>query len=266
MKTESSLKTAVVIPCYNEERRLNPDAFVNALSSNPNLTFIFVNDGSTDNTLQVVQKICQASPDRALSLSLNKNAGKGEAVRQGMLFLSGKKTYDVIGFWDADLSVHLDEINDFAEKFSRPEIHGVIGSRVHLSGRKIERINIRHYVGRLFATVMCFTFDMYYYDTQCGAKLFRNEVIAPVIQHPFNSRWIFDIEILIRISRLPFWKEPAVIYEMPVSEWKDVAGTKRTLSAYLTAIADYLALCSLFNIFEKPFFLKLKHAIQSKIG
>lgn len=247
--TKNHFKIAVVIPCYNEGNRLQAALFINELSNNSNLTFLFVNDGSKDNTLQVIQKTCSAIPDRALCLSLEKNVGKGEAVRKGMVFLTQKNIYDIIGFWDADLAVSLSEIWDFIDEFNNPDVHAVIGSRVHLAGRVIKRVNIRHYLGRLFATIMSSTFDLNIYDTQCGAKLFKSKILIPIIQEPFNSRWIFDVELIIRISRLSFLQTDVMwLYEVPVKEWKNVSGTKRTFSAYWVAIVDYLKLLIKYKI------------------
>lgn len=255
MKSPASI--AVVVPCYNEEKRLNASAFINELSKNSDLTFLFVNDGSTDNTLKVIQKICEANPEKALCLPLEKNKGKGEAVRVGMLHLLENGSYNIIGFWDADLAVPLPEVWNFADVFRKnPNVRAVIGSRVHLAGRLIERINLRHYLGRFFATVMCWTFDFRIYDTQCGAKLFDREVLAPAVQEPFCSKWIFDVELILRITRLPFFQDKIAqsnnkdnwlskdswLYEAPVEEWRDVSGTKRTISAYLGAFYDYFCL------------------------
>lgn len=243
-------KIAVVIPCYNEENRLSSDVFLNELTKNSNLTFLFVNDGSKDNTLKLIQNICAANPGQALCLSLGKNGGKGEAVRKGMLYLVEKGTHDLIGFWDADLAVPLSELWEFVEIFrQRPNVQGVIGSRAHLAGHLIERVNFRHYMGRIFATVMCFTFDFDIYDTQCGAKLFNSKILGPIIHEPFCSRWIFDVELIVRISRLSFFENKNVwldknswLYEFPVTEWRNVSGTKRSVSAYSAAILDYVTL------------------------
>lgn len=241
---------AVVIPCYNEEQRLHIDVFIDELLKKSNLTFLFVNDGSRDNTLKAIHKICISNPKRALCLSLDKNMGKAEAVRQGLLYLLGNGLYDIIGFWDADLAVPLSVIWDFVGVFgSNPNIQGVIGSRVHLAGHLIERVHFRHYIGRLFATVMCWSFGFAIYDTQCGAKLFYRKVLTNVLKEPFYSRWIFDVELIIRISRLSFLKgknnclhNDHWLYEMPVKEWRNISGTKRSISAYSTAIIDYFTL------------------------
>lgn len=247
---------AVVVPCYNEEHRLQTNDFVKELSKNPNLTILFVNDGSRDNTLKVIQKICRYYPERALYISLDKNSGKGEAVRRGMLHLLENDSYHIIGFWDADLAVPLSELWGFVDVFRQnPTVHGVIGSRVHLAGRMIERVNLRHYIGRIFATVICLTFDLSIYDTQCGAKLFDRKVLLPVIQEPFSSRWIFDVELIVRISKLSLldgkkhWlSKDSWLYEVSVKEWRNVTGTKRSVSAYITAIRDYLRLVRRYAI------------------
>lgn len=239
---KSSYNVALVIPCYNEEYRLQIDSFTNKLFKHPNLTFLFVNDGSKDNTLKVIEKICLINPERALSLSLDKNQGKGEAVRKGMCYLVDMKKYNLIGFWDADLAVSLSELYDFVEVFqSNSDVRAVIGSRVHLAGRKIQRVNIRHYIGRLFTTIIDLTFGFNIYDTQCGAKLFDSKILIPVIQEVFCSNWIFDVELIIRISNLSFLKDNW-LWEVPVKEWKNVSATKRSFSAYLSGFNDYIKL------------------------
>jgi len=242
MPNVDDLKIGLVIPCYNEEERLNVDSFAEGIEKNSNLTLLFVDDGSSDGTLDVIKKITANSPERVFSLHLKSNHGKGEAVRQGMLSFVTKGEHDIIGFWDADLAVSLDEFKNFITEFSNSEILSVIGSRVHLAGRKIGRVHTRHYLGRLFATLMSITFKMPIYDTQCGAKLFRAETIKAILDEPFSSRWIFDVELFIRISKLDFVKEFVWLYELPLKEWKDVGGTKRTLGAYGVAIRDYLKL------------------------
>ncbi|MDI6786631.1 MAG: hypothetical protein QMD92_07975 [bacterium] len=123
------------------------------------------------------------------------------------------------------------------------DVQTVIGSRVHLAGRKIERINFRHYMGRLFTIVMDLTFGLNIYDTQCGAKFFKSEILIPVVQKPFSSKWIFDVEIIIRLLHLPFLQDTSNwLFEIPVKEWRNIFGTKRSISAYINSFFDYLIL------------------------
>jgi glycosyltransferase involved in cell wall biosynthesis len=226
------------------------DIFTKELSDNPALSLLFVNDGSSDNTLKVIQEICVSYPERASYLSLDKNMGKGEAVRAGMSYLLKESSCNLIGFWDADLAVPLSEVRDFVDIFrSNPGAKAVIGSRVRLAGRPIEYEKLRHHLGRVIATIMCWTFHFKVYDTQCGAKMFDREVLFPIVGKAFCSKWIFDVEMIVRLTHLPSLKNrDNWLYEVPVKEWKNVSGTKRNISAYVGGSVDY------FKLVRKYFF------------
>ena len=221
----------IVVPCYNEEKRLDCASFQAFRNPLHTIKFLFVNDGSTDNTLQLLESLRTSNLDRFSVLSLSKNQGKAEAVRQGILTALDSKP-DYVGFWDADLATPLDAIPqfvDFAE--SRRELSMVVGARVKLLGREIQRNSSRHYLGRAFATAASAVLGLAVYDTQCGAKLFRvSPLVTDLFQQPFQSRWIFDVELLARLVETTRGKEmpPAdrIIYEFPLTEWRDIAGSK----------------------------------------
>jgi dolichyl-phosphate beta-glucosyltransferase len=143
----------IVVPCYNEEKRLDLASFHAFKHPSHSIKFLFVNDGSSDNTLPVLESLRMSNSDRFIVLSLRHNQGKGEAVRQGIMAALDSQP-DYVGFWDADLATPLNTISefiDFAEK--RPEVSMIIGARVKLLGREIQRKSSRHYLGRIFATV-----------------------------------------------------------------------------------------------------------------
>lgn len=226
--------TAIVVPCYDEERRLNPDAFANFARTQPfPLKLVLVNDGSRDGTLGVLQGIRDAAPDRFLVLDLEKNSGKAEAVRRGVLAaLASEPAPAHVGYWDADLATPLDAIVAMRNVLeSRPWLEVVLGSRVRLLGRKIDRKPARHYLGRIFATAASLALGLPVYDTQCGAKLFRaTPLTAELFRETFLSRWLFDVELLARLvqRRERFGAGPIeeIVYEFTLSRWSDVDGSK----------------------------------------
>lgn len=238
-------RTTVVIPCYDEAHRFPAARFAAFLREHPDFDFLFVDDGSRDGTLALLRELERADPERAQVLALPANAGKAEAVRRGMLrALEGEPAY--AGFWDADLAAPLEAVLDFRHLLEgRPELELAIGSRVVLLGRRIERRALRHYLGRVAATTISVVLGMRVYDTQCGAKLFRaGPWLRELFAEPFVARWAFDVEILARMLRArrgrPVPQADAVICEVPLTEWTDVAGSKVRPGDYLRAGVDLL--------------------------
>jgi dolichyl-phosphate beta-glucosyltransferase len=222
----------IAVPCYNEERRLALAKFTEFAAQAAEIAFLFVNDGSSDATGQMLTDFCSRRPETFRVLHLPVNRGKGEAGRQGIL-TAFETAPDSIGFWDADLSTPLDMIRVFQNVLDlNPTVDLVIGSRVQLLGRAIERSRTRHYIGRVFATAASLALGLRVYDTQCGAKLFRAcQEVRALFEHPFLSRWIFDVEVLARLvmrSRVAgsVSAVEAIIYEYPLVEWRDIGGSK----------------------------------------
>jgi dolichyl-phosphate beta-glucosyltransferase len=222
-------KTTIVVPCYNEANRLDGPAFERALELDPKLEFLFVDDGSKDDTFGVLQQLAARVPGRITLLRLERNQGKAEAVRRGMLQALQLEP-ELAGYWDADLATPLPMIAKLAAAFENPNLLVVLGSRVHMLGTNIERKPLRHYIGRAFATLASSLLDMSVYDTQCGAKLFRAGPVArSLFERPFELRWCFDVEILARLIGLE--REGAVdvssqCLEVPLDTWIDVGGSK----------------------------------------
>jgi glycosyltransferase involved in cell wall biosynthesis len=221
----------IVVPCYNEGARLDTRAFQQFVARGYAPRFLLVNDGSTDDTAAVLDALRRWNPDRFEVCHLPRNMGKAEAVRQGVLRALDSRA-ESVGFWDADLATPLEAIPQFCELLRRnPRLQMVIGARVKLLGRLIERRVHRHYLGRLFATAASMVLRLPVYDTQCGAKLFRASVeIRALFEKPFCTNWIFDVELLARFigGRKAGGLETVEnsIYELPLTEWRDVAGSK----------------------------------------
>ncbi len=241
-----SSKTVIVVPCFNEAARLNCAAFENALKVDPMLEFIFVNDGSTDNTIDVLNQLEGQVGDRARVLELKRNSGKAEAVRVGVL-RAFEQDAKYIGYWDADLATPLTAIELFAKELEVREVSLVLGSRVRLMGRHISRSPIRHYIGRGFATLAAVALGFPVYDTQCGAKLFRaSPVFRAAFSDKFETTWTFDVELLQRLhsprARAEGFQLEQQCVEYPLPEWVDTPGSKLNPRQYPRILRDMAVL------------------------
>lgn len=222
------MKTVVVIPCFNEAGRLVAEQVAAVAASGAHV--LLVNDGSTDATLEVLHRIASTHADVEV-LDLGINRGKGEAVRRGMLAaLDGGA--DLVGFADADMSTPPHELVRLATILrDDATMDVVLGSRVSLLGRRVDRSQMRHYSGRVFATAAGVVLGLRVYDTQCGAKFFRAAPgVRAALSEPFHSRWSFDVELIGRLVTGRAAIDPSRFREVPLREWRDVAGSKLTFA------------------------------------
>jgi glycosyltransferase involved in cell wall biosynthesis len=193
------------------------------------VSFVLVDDGSTDTTLDVLNATALLAPSQISVLRLRQNSGKAEAVRQGVLS-AFESCSELVGFWDADLATPLYNILEFARILERPKLQLAMGSRVRLLGRQVQRDGFRHYMGRGFATLAALALRMPIYDTQCGAKLFKaNADIQAVFATPFELGWSFDVELIARLARAARKRgisPQEQLVEIPLEEWFDAPGSK----------------------------------------
>lgn len=243
-------KTAIVVPCYNEEKRLKTGEFLGFASRERDICFIFVNDGSTDGTAGVLKKLADANTGSFVSVELAQNAGKAEAVRLGFL-KAFELGYEYVGFWDADLATPLECIREFVSVIDSGK-DVVLGSRVKLLGRKIKRRAARHYLGRVFATLVSMLLKLPVYDTQCGAKLFRRTgSLEAAISKPFRVKWTFDVELLGRLSMIMEASDRddclEAWVEFPLPRWEDISGSKVKTMDFARSAAELAKLMFFFH-------------------
>ena len=232
----------VVIPCYNEERRLDPTR-LSSLAGSGRVELLFVDDGSTDGTSTALDRLSAGSNAMEV-LRLPRNVGKAEATRQGLLH-GVDAGAPILAYYDADLATPPDELLRLLELLeSEPDLAFVMASRVRLLGRRIERRALRHYLGRVFATIASLLLRVPVYDTQCGAKAFRvSPAVRDAIATPFRSSWVFDVELVGRLLRGTSTVEPvplAAFAEMPLREWRDVTGSTLGPIGMARAFVDLL--------------------------
>ncbi len=219
-------ETCIIIPCFNEEKRIRLEKFKTALRDNSQLHFCFVNDKSEDNTYDAI-KSCFIEENRVKLISNPENLGKAESIRRGIHESAQWKEFHFFGYLDADLSTSLEELMNLYKVITgERKCMMVLGSRIKKLGSKIERSIFRHYAGRLFTVFSRILFRIDVFDSQCGAKIFSREIIKIAFDDPFVSRWFFDVELIIRILSDPQYRNRDALMEVPLNEWIDVKGSK----------------------------------------
>lgn len=215
------MSAAIIIPCYNEEKRINKQNIEKLLVATT-ATLFLANDGSIDNTLAVLEDITTLNPERIKILHFSKNEGKAMVIYKSVNKIITDDNYDYIGYFDADFSTPAIELKKMIAYIESHNINSIFGSRVQLLNSKIERKIYRHYIGRIIITLLNIKFKLAIYDTQCGAKIFSKKAIKQIFTTPFYTSWLFDVEIFLRLREKKLLLNAK---EFPLSKWTDVAGS-----------------------------------------
>ena len=220
----------VVIPCYNEEERLLGKEFKDFAHKNLGYHLCFVNDGSTDRTLEVLRELEKGSESNISIYNCEKNGGKAEAVRQGMLHLAQDPQLDYIGFLDADLSTDFRDFDDLVETFDTSNFKIVSGSRMSRMGANITKESARKLISMSINLIIRTILKMPFNDTQCGAKVMDKSLIPLLFNKPFITKWLFDVEMFMRM-RKHYGKTKAkeLICEQPLKRWIHADGSKLSM-------------------------------------
>ena len=235
------LNSALVVPVFNESSRWNAEYWRQIQSGGVSL--FFVNDGSSDNTSQILNEI-----EGVVVLNLPKNVGKAEAVRIGMLHAADPGyTFTWFGLIDADgafdgLAV-LSNINRSSHFF----VFGfmaILTSRVKLSGRQIERTALRHVIGRIIGSLLAYAYKPFPYDSQCGFKLYKcNEKFYNSLLYRSETRWFFELEHFSNYFSTT--TEILKVWEEPLNAWSEIPGSK------IYSLGSFRILRELVNIYRK---------------
>ena len=223
------MKVTIIIPFYNEVKRLNYEGFIEIFNTFSQYNFLLVDDGSSDKTIAVLEEF-QLKFSSIGVLKLEKNVGKAEAIRSAVLFLSDA---DFISYYDADLATpfsELDKLIQFSIQNSNYKM--VMGARIKLIGNGVKRSLKRHYFGRIFATIVSqFVLKVAVYDTQCGAKVIDYQIAKQIFEKPFISKWLFDVELLKRLQK--FYNLKEVVKEIPLEKWEEIGNSKIKLGDFM---------------------------------
>lgn len=221
------MKTGIIIPCYNEEKRLNQEAFIRFISEHSDYHLCFVNDGSKDRTLEVLHTMKAQAPGSISIVDVKKNSGKATAVRAGARFLYSKNDIANIGFMDADLSTDFKDFKDLVNTLKKENKLMVFGSRNALGSGNIERNFLRNVFSKFIKQFILMILGLPIRDTQCGAKVFARSIVPVAYDQAFVSKWLFDVEIFLRLKKF-LGKENTMrhIVEQPLMRWVHVDDSK----------------------------------------
>ena len=222
-----------IIPFYNEEKRIPHSEFIDGFARYHDIDFLLVNDGSVDKTQEILNDFASKFANVSV-LNLEKNSGKAEAIRKAIL-QSRDLNYSSFGYLDADLSTPISEIIRLLE-FSKanPNLQIVMGTRIKLLGNSVVRSSKRHYFGRIFATIISnFILETAVYDTQCGAKIIKSEVAVSLFEKEFRTKWLFDVEMLLRLKKRA-GKLEGIVAEIPLTTWIEKGNTKIKLKEFIS--------------------------------
>jgi len=217
------MQLSVVIPAYNEARRIRPSLqrvweYLCVNYGAGGFEIIVVDDGSTDSTVTFVEQFRSHAPEVTL-IRFALNQGKGAAVRAGMVAAIG----DAVLFSDADLSTPIEEVEP-ALQLIREGSDVVIGSRALVGSHILVRQTLlRESLGRLFNRLIRAFLGIPFQDTQCGFKLFRREAARAVFQRARIDGFAFDVEALLLALQLGY-----VVRELPV-RWVNDPESRVTL-------------------------------------
>jgi dolichyl-phosphate beta-glucosyltransferase len=254
----AELDLSVIIPAYNEERRLprTMESIIRYLDRQPiRYEIAVVDDGSSDGTREVVRRYALDHP-RVVLMSYGHNRGKGFAVRYGMMRGRGERLL----LSDADLSTPIEEV----EKLSAWLDEGydiAIGSRaLPGSNLPVRQTYLREKIGRSFNFVVRTVSGLGFADTQCGFKLFSRDAAMDVFPLLTIDRWSFDVEALFVAQRMGYRTK-----ELPIT-WIDSPGSKVNVAKDLVRTMTDLTRIRTRWAFRNPYRVRARLSNEDLIG
>ncbi len=256
-------KLSIVIPAYNEEQRIIKTLneyyeFFNNKFKNDFEIIVIVN-GSTDKTIEIVKTFSKKNKN-LIYKDIKEKIGKGGAILEGFKIAQGS----LIGFVDADLATSPKSFYDLIDKIN--DYDGIIASR-WMKGSKIniKQPLLKRIGSRGFNFLIRILFGLNFKDTQCGAKLFKKQVIKDVLEDLTITRWAFDVNLIYSVL-----KKKYKIKEIP-TEWNAVKASHFNLFKAIPEMAlgllrlrlVYSPFKFIVKIYDKlPGFLKLNHYLK----
>jgi len=240
----------LLIPAYNEERRIEPVLrdYAQFFKENYSGKFqlVVVLNGCTDNTLGVVQRVAAEFP-AVRALEFKEPIGKGGALIEGLKLALHT---DLIGYVDADGATPPHAFLDLVKKIGEADC--VIGSRwLPDSVLLQQQTRLRRFVSRGFHSIVELLFWLHVKDTQCPCKLMRCEAVEKIHSTLCIADLAFDVNLLVSLKRAGFH-----IIEVPI-EWADQVGSKVTSTLFRSSLTMFLSVVRVWLIYS-PFYKLLR--------
>ena len=203
------IEVSIILPVYNEEIVISPlvERLIAFAQRKPSWEFVYVDDGSTDNTIiKIRDSLVQCGLNNISLVETGRNRGKGNAIRQGLFRCKG----EIIGYTDGDLPYELNLIEQMTTQLEESDI--VIAERTcrALDNRKVPLS--RRILGWGYNLICRLLFNLHYHDMQAGLKVFRKEVALDLFSVQQIDGFSFDVELLF-IAKKRGW----IVQELPVT-------------------------------------------------
>jgi len=248
------MKVLIIIPAYNEEKRIGntlkeySSYFENLRSTKFDYEILVVINATTDKTEEIVKGFKKKF--KRINYLNFKEAGKGFAVKQGFIY-GIKKNFDLIGFVDADMATSPAAFYDLIKNIN--DYDGIIASRYVKNAKVFPKPTLqRIIVSRVFNFLVRVLFLMPYKDTQCGAKLFKKEIVKVFVKNAGLTNWAFDVDLLY-IAK----KNNYIIKENPTI-WRDKEGSRLNLKKASLQMFFAVVQLKILNSKAKIFYKILK--------
>lgn len=227
-REDMTKRIALIIPFYNERKRLNKDALKYLAQECKEFMHCYlIDDGSTDNfAIELINFASNEQLKNVTIINSPTNRGKAEAIRFAVNSLNLNK-YSHFGFTDADFSASPSEIVRLARIALDNPLTFVFGSRAQNAKNKIKTSRFRFVQGTIFNLFVSSILGNKLADSQCGLKFFPIDCAAKqsLFKIPFKNKWLFDLELIMRISKI----DRIDILEISLYEWSHMKNSKTSI-------------------------------------